>query len=78
MSSFEQRRQQAYEASRVLIARARTSDRQVSDILLQHLYQLAHASRLVTMLVAVVLPGRASRISPLAPNRLPLRRQRTK
>jgi hypothetical protein len=37
MPSFEERRSQARENSRVLIARAHTSDRQVSYILLQSL-----------------------------------------
>jgi hypothetical protein len=76
MPSFEERRSQAHENSRVLIARAHTSDRQVSHILLQSLYHLANASRLVPALVVAVLPSPAFKTSPLPPNKLPSRRQK--
>ena len=64
MSSFEERRQQALENTRVLIGRAQIADRQVSDILYQNPYHHANASRPVPVPVAVVKPNQASRISP--------------
>jgi hypothetical protein len=78
MPSFSERRHQARETSRVLIARARIADRQVSDILHQSSYHLANTGRLVTVLVIVELPGRAFNPSPLPPNKLPSSRQKMK
>src|SRR5580692_11278946 len=77
MPSFSERRHQARDTCCVLIARAHTSDRQVSDILHQSLYHLTNTGRLVTVLVVVELPDRAFKTSPLPPNKLPSRRQRT-
>jgi hypothetical protein len=74
MPSFQQRRQQAREISRVLIARAHIADRQVSDILYQSPYNLTNTGRPVLVPVAVVQPSRASRIFPLPPNKLLSRR----
>ena len=76
MPSIEEHRNQAHEASRVLIARAYTSDHQVSYILYQRPYCLANTSRLLPVLAVVVLPGPGFETSPFAPNKLPSRRQK--